>query len=95
MLTRTEYPELKKNILLESIEVVAYNEPAGVDGPLVFSGQSAIYTGPDRFFDDGQGHVLTRGIPTLVSDSAAQRLRHHPEIVITNPPFLSRGPGCC
>jgi ubiquinone/menaquinone biosynthesis C-methylase UbiE len=95
LLTPAEYPELKESILLESIEVAAYKEPEGPDGPAVFTGRMAIYSGPDRFIDDGRGNLLDRGMPVPVSDAAARRLARLPEVTITPPTHAFRGGGCC
>jgi SAM-dependent methyltransferase len=90
-----EYPALAAPVMLESVEVVAYKLPPGEDGPEVFTGRTATYAGPHERIDDGRGHVLHRGIPAPVSDAAAERLRRHPEVVLTEPTFHVRGAGCC
>lgn len=93
-LSPREYPALAEPVLLESIEVVAFKTPEGEDGPAIFTGRTAIYTGPEETWDDGQGHTLPRGIPVDVSDAAAERLRGRQDIVVTPPTFHGRG-GCC
>jgi SAM-dependent methyltransferase len=95
LLTPFDYPELDHQVLLESIEVVAVKSPPGPDGAELFTGRMAIYAGPDRFLENGQGHFLDRGVPVPVSDRTAQRLRRLPDVVITPPTFHSRGMGCC
>jgi ubiquinone/menaquinone biosynthesis C-methylase UbiE len=91
----SEYPDLAEPVMLESIEAAAYKVPDGPDGPAVFTGRTATYSGPERDFDDGRGHTLRRGLPTAVSDAAAARLGRHPDIVLTGPTYHARGGGCC
>jgi SAM-dependent methyltransferase len=93
-LTPGEYPALAEPVLLESVEVVAYKVPDGPDGPAIFTGRTAVYGGQHPTFDDGLGHVLPRGIPVDVSDAAARRLAHLPDVVVTSPTYHARG-GCC
>src|SRR5262249_24395190 len=61
-LTPHEYPQLREPVMLESVEVAAFKVPDGPDGPAIFTGRTATYTGPDEHFDDGSGHVLRRGV---------------------------------
>src|SRR5262249_1635830 len=72
-LASSEYPELAEGLMLESIEVAAYKVPDGPDGPMIFTGRTATYVGPEETFDDGFGNVLQRGVPASVSDAAARR----------------------
>jgi SAM-dependent methyltransferase len=90
-----EYPALSAPVLLESIEVAAYKVPDGPDGPAVFTGRTAIYTGPAESLDDGQGHLLPRGVPLPVSDAAARRLARLSGVVVTASSYHYRGGGCC
>jgi SAM-dependent methyltransferase len=92
--TPHEYPSLADGVLLESIEVAAFKVPDGADGTAVYTGRTAIYIGPDDSFDDGQGHLLPRGIPVPVSDAAACRLAELADIRVTPPTYHGRG-GCC
>jgi ubiquinone/menaquinone biosynthesis C-methylase UbiE len=91
----SEYHQLTEPVMLESVEVAAYKVPDGADGPAIFTGRTATYSGPDDLFDDGLGHTLRRGVPAPVSDAAAVRLARHPEIVLTGPTFHCKGGGCC
>ncbi len=91
----SEYPELSAPVMLESIEVAAFKVPDGPDGPAIFTGRTATYTGPEPSFDDGCGHVLKRGMPVPVSDAAAERLRKLPGVVVTEPTWHAKGGGCC
>jgi ubiquinone/menaquinone biosynthesis C-methylase UbiE len=90
-----EYPELSSPVMLESIEVAAYKVPAGPDGPMVFTGRTATYAGPEAAFNDGCGHALQQGVPVFVSDAAAARLSTNPDIILTGPTWHVRGGGCC
>lgn len=91
----TEYASLTQGVLLESVEVVAYKVPEADDGPAIFTGRSAIYTGPEETFTDAAGNLLRRGIPSAVSDAAALRLARHPSILVTPPTYRAAGGGCC
>jgi SAM-dependent methyltransferase len=90
-----EYPELGAPVLLESVEVAALKVPEGPDGPAVFTGRTAIYTGPHSSWEDGLGHTFRQGVPASVSDGAAARLAQQPDIVVTPPTFHSKPGGCC
>src|SRR6266849_4597656 len=52
-----EYSQLREPVLLESVEVAAFKVPEGPDGPAIFTGRTATYTGPEERFDDGGGQV--------------------------------------
>ncbi len=95
LVTPAEYPSLTEAVLLESIEVVAHKVPDNFDGSAIFTGRTALYTGPDDVFTDASGAVLPCGIPVPVSDAAALRLARHPAIVVTGPTWHARGGGCC
>jgi ubiquinone/menaquinone biosynthesis C-methylase UbiE len=94
-LSPNEYPELRAAVMLESIEVAAFKVPNSPDGPAIFSGRTAAYTGPELRWNDGAGHVLQRGHPVAVSDAAAARLARHPHIVLTEATYHCKGGGCC
>ncbi|MEM1305130.1 MAG: arsenosugar biosynthesis arsenite methyltransferase ArsM, partial [Planctomycetota bacterium] len=57
MLDAASY-SLDADLLLETIEVAAFKVPMPDDGPCIFTGRSAVYTGPDETFNDGKGHLL-------------------------------------
>src|SRR5207249_4937654 len=50
--TPHEHASLKDAILLESVEVVGYKVPDGFDGPAIFTGRMAVFTGPGATFAD-------------------------------------------
>jgi ubiquinone/menaquinone biosynthesis C-methylase UbiE len=95
LLCPSEYPELDRPILLESVEVAAMKEPEGDDGPAVFLGRMAIYAGPSEQWAASDGTVLRRGVPVSISEGAAKRLGAIPDLVITEPNYRSHGGGCC
>ncbi|HWR45488.1 arsenosugar biosynthesis arsenite methyltransferase ArsM [Sporomusa sp.] len=89
--------QLPENILLESLELVAYKNPVPNDGACVFAGETVIYFGSEDFYDDGKGHTIQRDIPLPVCQKTAQNLRalNHEDLVITEPTFHYAGGGCC
>ena len=88
---------LDHDIVLESVEVAAINDPIPTDGVCVFTGRTAIYIGDEESFDDGAGHVLPRDMPMSVCDKTANKLASlgRPDIVVTESTFHYRGGGCC
>jgi ubiquinone/menaquinone biosynthesis C-methylase UbiE len=96
MLPRERF-DLEEDLLLESIEVCAYKVPVLDDGPCIFTGRTAIYTGTEASFDDGQGHVLTRDIPVSVCDKTARQLASlgRSDLTLTDSTWHYRGGGCC
>ena len=96
MLDRARYG-LDENLLLESVEVCAYKVPTPADGPCVFTGRCAIYTGADASFDDGLGHVLQRDVPLPVCDKTAMAMQRlgHDDLTITESTWHYAGGGCC
>lgn len=88
---------LDQDIMLESIDVVAVNAPMPDDGPCVFTGKTATYTGPEDSFDDGKGHVLPKGLPQAVCDKTGAALASLGEkhLVITGSTWHYEGGGCC
>lgn len=89
--------ELEEDLLLESVEVAAFKSPVPSDGPCVFTGRTAIYVGPEEYFDDGAGHVLTRDVPMGVCDKTAKALGAlgREDLVVTAPTWHYGGDGCC
>ncbi|GAA6618662.1 arsenosugar biosynthesis arsenite methyltransferase ArsM [Scytonema sp. NUACC26] len=88
---------LEENLLLESLDSVAFKVPIPDDGACVFTGKTAIYAGSENFFDDGVGHLLPKGIPTVVCDKTAAKLAKlmPGEITITESTWHYSGGGCC
>lgn len=96
LLDRATY-NLDADLLLESLDSVAIKVPIPSDGPCVFTGKTAIYTGPEESYDDGQGHRLDRGVPSGVCDKTAAALaKSNPDrVLITPSTWHYRGDGCC
>ena len=88
---------LEENLLLESLDSVAFKVAIPEDGACIFTGKTAIYAGLESFFDDQAGHILLSGIPTAVCDKTANNLaKFHPqEILITDSTWHYDGGGCC
>ncbi|MEM1247339.1 MAG: arsenosugar biosynthesis arsenite methyltransferase ArsM [Acidobacteriota bacterium] len=89
--------DLEDDILLETIEVAAFKTDVPADGPCVFTGRTATYSGPEPSFDDGRGHVLPRGLPSEVCDKTARALLDlgRSDLVITESSWHYQGGGCC
>jgi len=89
--------DLDEHLLLETIEICAYKTPIPADGACIFTGRTAVYTGPEESFDDGAGHVLPRGLPMPVCDKTASILAtlHRSDIVVTPSTWHHAGGGCC
>ena len=96
MLDKARY-DLDENLLLESLEVCAYKVDVPADGPCVFTGRYAIYTGADESFDDRHGHVFPRDIPLAVCDKTAGALERlgRTDLAITDSTWHHAGGGCC
>jgi ubiquinone/menaquinone biosynthesis C-methylase UbiE len=88
---------LEENLLLESLDSVAFKVIIPEDGACVFTGKTAIYAGSEPFFDDEAGHVLPRGIPASVCDKTAVKLADFmpDKIMITDSTWHYNGGGCC
>ena len=88
---------LEENLLLESLDSVAFKVLIPEDGACVFTGKTAIYAGSEPFFDDGVGHVLPRGIPASVCDKTASKLANimPDKVMITDSTWHYNGGGCC
>ena len=86
---------LEKDLLLETIELAAFKVPVPDDGPCVFTGRVAIYTGPDESFNDGMGHVLHKNMPMPVCDKTASLLADRENIVVTASSWHYQSDGSC
>jgi SAM-dependent methyltransferase len=88
---------LAENLLLESLDSVAFKVDIPEDGACIFTGRTAIYTGLAEYFDDKAGHILQRGIPAAVCDKTAAKLAgfNPEEILITDATWHYNGGGCC
>jgi len=92
----TLHYETTKPIYIESIEVCAIKDPMPADGPCVFTGKTAIYTGPEDYFDDHAGHVLMYNQPLAVCDKTAGNLaKASQDVFVSESTFFYDGGGCC
>lgn len=96
ILTPNQY-DVEENIVIESVEVCAIKDPMPADGPCVFSGRSAIYTGDDASFHDGKGTMLLRDKPSMICDKTASALEslNRKDIHISASTYFYEGGGCC
>lgn len=96
LLDRDTY-NLDTNLLLESLDSVAFKVPTPEDGACIFTGKTAIYCGEEEVFDDNNGHILQRGVPAVVCDKTAAKLGSllQQEVMITESTWHYIGGGCC
>ncbi|MEM5817878.1 MAG: arsenosugar biosynthesis arsenite methyltransferase ArsM [Desulfitobacterium hafniense] len=89
---------LTHNILLESLELVAYKQPVPEEGARIFAGETIIYFGKERLWDD-EGSIVPRDIPHPVCQKTAAYFRRleRPDVVVTAPTYHygGSGGGCC
>jgi ubiquinone/menaquinone biosynthesis C-methylase UbiE len=96
LLDRITY-QLEADLLLESLDSVAFKVLIPEDGACVFTGKTAIYSGTDAYFDDNAGHILNKGVPLAVCDKTAAKLgKQFPDAIqITPSTWHYDGGGCC
>ena len=96
LLDRQNY-NLPEHLLLQSLDSVSFKVDMPEDGPCIFTGKTAVYTGPHNHFDDQAGHILTLGIPVAVCDKTAAKLEaaHPSSILVTESTWHYDGGGCC
>ena len=96
LLDKTTY-QLEEDLLLDSLDSVSFKLPVPEDGACVFTGKTAIYSGPEDLFDDRNGHLLNRGVPAGVCDKTAAKLAASlpGKILITPSTWHYAGDGCC
>ncbi len=88
---------IERDILLETVELAAFNDPVPPDGPCVFTGRMVFYTGDEECFDDGKGHVVMPDVPLGVCDKTAgwfERLGRE-DMIVTPSTYHYGGGGCC
>lgn len=88
---------LSEDILLESIDLVAYKKPVPSGGACVFAGETVIYVGPEDSFDDGKGHIIQQDVPLPICQKTAGNLRalNRKDLFVTQPTYHYAGGGCC
>ncbi|WP_371379913.1 arsenosugar biosynthesis arsenite methyltransferase ArsM [Sporomusa aerivorans] len=87
---------LEYNILLESLEIVAYKAPVPADGARVFAGETVIYFGRERLRDEA-GCIIPRDIPHPVCQKSADYFRklNRDDLIVTAPTYHCSGAGGC
>ncbi len=88
---------VERDILLETVEAVAFKHPVAEDGACVFAGETVIYTGEHEALDDDRGHVVLRDVPLSVCRKTAARFAAlgRGDILVTPPTWHYAGGGCC
>lgn len=94
LLDRQTY-NLPDHLLLESLDSVSFKVAIPEDGACIFTGKTAIYAGPEPYFDDRAGHILQRGVPVAVCDKTAANLAKFEVICTTDSTWYYDGGGCC
>jgi SAM-dependent methyltransferase len=96
ILSPRHYPT-DRLIFIESVEICAIKDPMPADGPCVFTGKTAIYFGDNDYFDDNNGHFMTRNQPLAVCDKTAKALAAlgRDDIYLSASTHFYDGGGCC
>jgi SAM-dependent methyltransferase len=96
VLSPRHYPT-DRLIFIESVEICAIKDPMPADGPCVFTGKTAIYFGDNDYFDDNNGHFMTRNQPLAVCDKTAKALAAlgRDDIYLSASTYFYDGGGCC
>lgn len=96
LLDRQTY-NLEDDLLLESLDSVAFKVAIPEDGACIFTGKTAIYKGVEEIFDDSAGHILQRGVPAAVCDKTAANLARSiaGDVLVTDSTWHYVGGGCC
>jgi len=89
--------DVDEDILLETVEIAAYNDPVPEDGPCIFTGRMVFYTGDEEYFDDGKGHVVMPDVPLSVCDKTGAWFEDlgRDDLTVTPPTYHYGGGGCC
>lgn len=89
--------QLEADLLLESLDSVAFKVAIPEDGACIFTGKTAIYKGEQEIFDDSAGHILQRGVPAAVCDKTAAKLAISiaKDVLVTDSTWHYVGGGCC
>ncbi len=96
VLSPRHYPT-DRLFVVESVEICAIKDPVPADGPCVFTGRTAIFHGDADYFDDRNGHFLTRNQPLSICDKTARALAAlgRDDIHLSGPTWFYDGGGCC
>lgn len=87
---------LEENILLETLELVAYKEPVAESGPCVYAGETLIYFGEEDLRDEEGCRVIPQDIPYSVCQKTAAYFRklNRSDVVVTAPTYHYNGSNC-
>ena len=93
----TKRYDTKEPIFIESVEVCAIKDSVPKDGPCVFTGKTAIYTGDQEYYDDHDGHVLMYNQPLSVCDKTGKNIADlkREDLFVSESSFFYDGGGCC
>ncbi len=94
LLTPAEFPALREELLLESLEVLAIKGPRLEAKPDLYTGRCATFVGAGTWYRDDK-FPFPSGTPMQVSDRVALELGARADFRVTPPTFHARGPGCC
>lgn len=94
LLTPAEFPALREELLLESLDLLAFKGPRLLAEPNVYTGRCAIHVGAGTYYRDDK-FPFPSGMPMQVSDRVAEELAARADFRVTPPTFHARGPGCC
>lgn len=80
---------IKQNILLETLELVAYKKAVPSNGADVYAGETATYCGANDVYDIGDGVIIQKGVPTSITQKMAVHLRdlNQGDVFVTNPTY--------
>lgn len=80
---------IEEDVIFDTVEIGAFKIPLPEDGLCCYIGETATYTGNDKFYDDGKGHILKQDIPFSVCHRTAERLRSlgHADVVLSPPTY--------
>ena len=89
--------DTKEVLQIESVEICAIKDPMPKDGPCIFTGRTAIYFGPEEYFDDKKGHVLMNNQPLAICDKTSKAIGDlkRDDIIISESTYFYDGGGCC
>jgi ubiquinone/menaquinone biosynthesis C-methylase UbiE len=85
-----------ENIYLESVDLTAYKGKCDEWGPRVYCGETLLYFGRERLYDD-EGRVVVREIPQDVSHKTAEYFRglKREDLYVTEPTYHYSGSAAC
>jgi ubiquinone/menaquinone biosynthesis C-methylase UbiE len=88
LLNKENY-NLEQNILLETLELVAYKEAVPEGGGRIFAGETLIYYGEEDLLDEEGCLILPQDTPYPVSQKTAEYFRklNRSDIMVTAPTY--------